>query len=247
MKKLFYYALRIMHYALSIALCALLFTGCGDSVTYKHLTHDEARQLLAKNPDAIILDVRTPEEYEKKHIPNAVLLPLDEIRKGNFKALPDKNQIILTYCWTGRRAQDAAQLLIDNGYKNVYEFGGLIDWTGKLEGSEIDTGYKHISQDDAREMLASDPAAILIDTRFPKDYEKRHIVGAVFVPLEAVIADNLPELPDKNAPIIAYCGDGNRARKTAKALVEKGYTNVYEMGGIIDWTGPVEGTDVESN
>lgn len=226
---------------LFVALCA----GCGENITYKHLTHDEARQMFAKNPSAIVLDVRTPDEYEKKHLPNAVSLPLEELRNGNLKALPDKNQIILIYCWTGRRAQDAAQFLVDKGYRNVYEFGGLVDWTGKLEGSEVDNAYKHITHQEAVEMLASDPTAILIDVRFPKDYEQKHIVGAVFVPLEAVLAENFENIPDKNAPIITYCGDGNRARKTAKALVEKGYTNVYEMGGIIDWTGPVEGTDVE--
>ena len=223
-----------------------LFTSCGDSVTYKHLTHDEARQLLAKNTDAIILDVRTPDEYEKKHIPKAKLLPLDELRKKNFIMIPDKNQTILTYCWTGRRAQDAAQILVDNGYKNVYEFGGLIDWTGKLEGSEIDAPYKTISQEEAVKMLAEDPNAKLLDCRFPKDYEMRHIVGAIHYPLEAAVADNFEKIPNKDDTLITYCGDGNRGRLTAKVLVEKGYKNVYTMGGIIDWTGPVEGTDVEN-
>lgn len=229
-----------------IILTLALFTGCGgeEKFTYKHLTQDEAKKMIADNPSAIILDVRTPDEYEKKHIPNAVLVPLDDLRNGKFEALPDKNQTIMTYCWTGRRAQDAAQILADKGYKNVYEFGGLVDWMGRLEGTEINQGYKHISQEEAVKMLAENPDAVLIDVRFPKDYEKRHIVGAVFVPLEAVIAENFENIPDKNAPIIAYCGDGNRAQKTAKALAEKGYTNVYEMGGIIDWTGPVEGTDV---
>ena len=233
--------------ALMILTLALL-TGCGgEKFTYKHLTQDEAKKMIADNPDAIVLDVRTQDEYEKKHIPHAVLVPLEDLRNGKFEALPDKNQTILIYCWTGRRAQDSAQILADKGYKNVYEMGGLVDWMGALEGTEINQGYKHISQEEAVQMLAENPDAVLIDVRFPKDYEKRHIVGAVFVPLEAVIAENFENIPDKNAPIIAYCGDGNRAQKTAKALAERGYTNVYEMGGIIDWTGPVEGTDVEGN
>ena len=96
-------------------------------------------------------------------------------------------------------------------------------------------------------MLATNPDAILIDCRFPKDYELKHITGAVFVPKEAVMAEDFSKIPDKDSTLILYCGDGNRAQKTAKALAEKGYTNVYEMGGIIDWTGPVEGTDVENN
>lgn len=223
---------------LIVALCA----GCGEKITYKHLTQDEAVKMIADKPDALVLDVRTADEFEKKHIPNAISVPLEELRSGNFSSMPDKNQTILIYCWTGRRAQDSAQILIDKGYKNVYEFGGLVDWTGPVVGVE---NYKHITHEEAQEILSSNPSATLIDCRFPKDYEARHIVGAVFVPKEAVMAEDFSKIPDKDAPIICYCGDGNRARQTAKLLVEKGYTKVYEMGGIIDWTGAVEGTDVQ--
>ena len=111
-------------------------TGCGGN-SYKHLTQEEAMKMIAENPDAIILDVRSRDEYEKKHIPNALLVPIDHLRIEKFDALPDKNQMILIYCWTGRRAEDAAKILADHGYKNVYEFGGLVDWTGAVEGTEL--------------------------------------------------------------------------------------------------------------
>lgn len=224
-----------------------MFTGCGEKATYKHVTFDQAQKVLADNPDGIIVDVRTVDEYEKKHIPHAANIPLENLREGKFEQIPDKNQTLLLYCWTGRRAQDAAQVLVDKGYKKVYEMGGIVDWTGKLEGTEVTTGYKQISQEEAMKILAEDPNAKLLDCRFPKDYELRHIPNAIHYPLEAAVADNFEKIPDKDAPLITYCGDGNRGRLTAKVLVEKGYTNVYTMGGIIDWTGPVEGTDVESN
>lgn len=114
----------------------ILFTGCGDS-GYKHITHEDAQLIIQSNPDAIILDVRTPEEFSKKHIPNAVLVPIEDVRGGKLSKLPDKNATILIYCWTGRRAEDAAELLIKRGYTNVYEFGGLVDWTGAVEGDEV--------------------------------------------------------------------------------------------------------------
>ena len=224
-----------------------MFTGCGEKATYKHVTFDQAQKVLADNSDGIIVDVRTVDEYEKKHIPHAVNIPLENLREGKFEQIPDKNQTLLLYCWTGRRAQDAAQVLVDKGYKKVYEMGGIVDWTGKLEGTEVNTGYKQISQEEAMKILAENPNAKLLDCRFPKDYELRHIPNAIHYPLEAAVADNFEKIPDKDAPLITYCGDGNRGRLTAKVLVEKGYTNVYTMGGIIDWTGPVEGTDVESN
>ena len=113
-----------------------LTSGCGGNEP-KHITQDEARAMMASSPDAIVLDVRTPEEYEKKHIPDALLVPIDDLRAGDFSKLPDKDAMILVYCWTGRRAEDAAKILVEHGYKRVYEFGGLVDWTGAVEGTEL--------------------------------------------------------------------------------------------------------------
>lgn len=234
MKKIFT-ALIVLVVALSI--------GCGGG-TYKHLTQDEAQKMIAENPNVIILDVRTQEEFDKKHIPNAVLVPLEDLKAGDFSKLPDKNATIIIYCRTGRRAEEASQILADKGYKNVYTMGGIVDWTGKLEGTEIAT-VKRISQEEAMKILAEDPKAKLLDCRFPKDYELRHIPGAINFPLEFAVAENFEKIPDKDAPLITYCGDGNRGGLTAKVLIERGYTNVYTMGGIIDWKGPVEGTAVD--
>ena len=217
-----------------------LATGCGGGVEPKHITQDEAKKIIASNPNAIILDVRTQEEYDKKHIPNALLVPIDDLKANDFSKLPDKDATILVYCWTGRRAEDSAKILADKGYKNVSDFGGLIDWTGEVE----EATYTQITQEEAVKMLAEDPNAKLLDCRFPKDYEMRHIIGAIHFPLEAAVAENFEKIPDKDAPLITYCGDGNRGRLTAKVLVEKGYTHVYTMGGIIDWKGEVEGTEV---
>lgn len=113
-----------------------LISGCGGN-DFKHITHDEARAMMASNPNAIVLDVRSLEEYEKKHIPDALLIPIDDLRAGDFSKLPDKGATILIYCWTGRRAEDAAKILVEHGYKNVYEFGGLVDWTGSVEGTDL--------------------------------------------------------------------------------------------------------------
>lgn len=91
---------------------------------------------MKSNPDAIILDVRTKAEFDKKHIPNALSVSVDELRSGDFRKLPDKDAVILIYCWTGRRAEDSAEILIEHGYKKVYEFGGLVDWNGAVEGGD---------------------------------------------------------------------------------------------------------------
>lgn len=118
-----------------IFMITIFCIGCSGS--YKHISQEEAVQMMKADSNIIVLDVRTQEEYDKKHIPGALLLPIEDIRKGNLEKLPDKNQKILIYCWTGRRAGASAQILADEGYKNIYEFGGLVDWTGEVEGSEV--------------------------------------------------------------------------------------------------------------
>lgn len=130
--------LRKVLIASLIVMVVTMGAGCGDEATFKHLTHDEARAMIASNPDVIILDVRTPQEFEKKHIVNAVLLPIEDLREGDFSKIPDKDATILIYCWTGRRAADSAQILIDNGYTNVYEMGGIVDWIGSVAGTELE-------------------------------------------------------------------------------------------------------------
>ena len=129
--------LKIISSFVAIIFVGIMFAGCTSN--YRTISQAEAQKILAGKKDYILLDVRTPEEYEKRRIPNAVLLPIAEIRAGNVVAtLPDKKQKILVYCWTGRRAEDASAMLVKMGYSNVINIGGLVDWTGEVEGTEVD-------------------------------------------------------------------------------------------------------------
>lgn len=127
--------LKIFSSLVIIFFAANILAGCAPN--FKAISHEDAQEILAKEKDYILLDVRTIAEYKKKHLPHAILLPIEEIKKGNVaEVLPDKNQKILVYCWTGRRAEDAAAILFNMGYKNVVNLGGIVDWTGELEGDE---------------------------------------------------------------------------------------------------------------
>lgn len=79
--------------------------------------------------EVTILDVRTAQEYAEGYIPNAVNLPNEEIGKEPPELLPDKDEILLVYCRSGRRSKEAADKLVAMGYTQVYDFGGIIDWT----------------------------------------------------------------------------------------------------------------------
>ena len=88
----------------------------------------------AEETDYIILDVRTPEEFAEKHIPNAINVPNETIGENEIPELPRKDQMILVYCRSGNRSKQASEKLVKLGYTNIYEFGGINDWTGETVG-----------------------------------------------------------------------------------------------------------------
>ena len=111
--------------------CLLLLYGCAapkKAAEYKKITAAEAKELLDKQEGAILLDVRTKEEFDQGHIPNALLLPNTEIKKQAGEKLPDKNALILVYCRSGNRSKSASEELLAMGYTQVYDFGGINDW-----------------------------------------------------------------------------------------------------------------------
>ena len=99
-----------------------------EKVTYEQITAKEAKEIMDNETGYLILDVRTEEEYASGHIENAIRIPDYEIEARAEQELADKEQLILVYCRSGRRSKGAAQKLSEMGYRNVKEFGGIIDW-----------------------------------------------------------------------------------------------------------------------
>lgn len=92
------------------------------------ISPEEAKENLDANSDIILLDVRTQLEYDSEHIAEAVLLPLDDISEKANEVIPEQEKIYYVYCRSGNRSATAAQLLVDMGYENIYDLGGIIDW-----------------------------------------------------------------------------------------------------------------------
>ena len=97
--------------------------------SYREVTSREAADLI-KNEGPIILDVRTQNEYNRGHLPNSVLIPVQEIQR-RYKELSNyKDREILIYCATGNRSTVASKILIDNGFKHIVNMrGGIYDWS----------------------------------------------------------------------------------------------------------------------
>ena len=119
-----------------------ILTGCGntDSVQnteqktgYKQVSMEEGLELMEADSDYILLDVRRDDEFEEGHIPGAINIPNESIGKEEIAELPDKDQTIYVYCRSGNRSKQASQKLVDLGYTDVIEFGGIIDYSGEIE------------------------------------------------------------------------------------------------------------------
>ena len=100
---------------------------------YVNITAEEAKQIMDSEEGYIILDVRTQEEYDQGHIPGAILIPDTEVKVTAEDVLTDKDQLILVYCRSGRRSKLASEILVELGYTNIKEFGGIIDWPYEIE------------------------------------------------------------------------------------------------------------------
>ena len=122
-----------------LLLAVMMLTACGQDkennqgVVYVNITAEEAKQIIDSEEGYIILDVRTQEEYDQGHIPGAILIPNTEIEARAEEVLTDKDQLILVYCRSGRRSKIAAEALLELGYTNIKEFGGIIDWPYETE------------------------------------------------------------------------------------------------------------------
>lgn len=106
------------------------------SVVMETIYPDKAKVLMESEKDYIILDVRNEDEYKNDgHFKNAVLIPLPELSDRAVTELKDKNQLIFVYCRSGRRSFAAAKELVELGFTNVKDIGGINHWpySDKLE------------------------------------------------------------------------------------------------------------------
>ena len=110
----------------------IVFKGEND-LTYQQITPKQAKEIMDSEEDIIILDTREQDEFDEGHIPGAILIPYTEIENKAEEVIPNKDQLILVYCRSGRRSKIASESLVKLGYTNVKEFGGIIDWPYEVE------------------------------------------------------------------------------------------------------------------
>ena len=119
---------------ISVMLIFVCIAGCTQNdIGYISISAEQAKELMDKSENYIILDVRTKEEFDEIHIPNAMLIPDTEIADRAEDELTDKDQLIFVYCRSGNRSKKASAILVEMGYTNIKEFGGIKDWPYETE------------------------------------------------------------------------------------------------------------------
>lgn len=135
---------------LLVVLClilSILLTACtagNDSVfmnqsenSYQRITAEKAKEMMDAG-NVVVVDVRTAEEYQEAHISGAVLVPYESMGDTLLDALPDEDAILLVYCRSGSRSKQASEKLIELGYTQVYDFGGIVDWPYERESGDME-------------------------------------------------------------------------------------------------------------
>ena len=124
---------RLLPLVLSLTLLSSCGTRTGSSAGYRQISMDEAVKTMKDEENYIILDVRRPDEYSEGHIPGAINVPNEEIGSAEIAELPDKSQLILVYCRSGRRSKEASEKLVKLGYTGIVEIGGIQDYEGEIQ------------------------------------------------------------------------------------------------------------------
>ena len=125
-----------LHNIASILLLAALFFGCSsivDKDVSGYRSAEGLAELIESGEPYLLIDVRTAEEYKDGYIPSAQNIPHGEIVEGLQALGAAKDDVIILYCRSGMRSERAYSSLLQEGYINIVNFGGVLDWPGELE------------------------------------------------------------------------------------------------------------------
>jgi len=103
-------------------------TDATSGASYSKVTPKEAKERLDSEDEIILLDVRTKQEYNSGHIEDSILIPVSDLKEDAEDVLKDKETPIIIYCRSGNRSATASKILLDLGYKKVYDLGGINKW-----------------------------------------------------------------------------------------------------------------------
>ncbi len=252
---------------LSLFICSMFYITANaqlgqrfDNTNYKAIYFKEACQLMASNPDLVLLDVRSPGEYadSSKYITSnigrlkgAINISIDSVDKHFIDLKAYKNKTILVYCSHSQRSRSVSKFLADSGFKSVYSLNGgmtLVNETPDADfpckASLFTTAmpYKFMGPGDAVAFIR-DKNNVIIDVRPASQFNGTdtaefanvgRIKIAVNVPLSTLDAAMAGLAKYKNSPVLVYELNSNAAMQAAIQLTKAGFKNVNVLFGGLD-------------
>lgn len=192
-----------------------------ETAKIKTMTGEElVKQNSGKEKDKVlIIDVRSPEEYKAGHIQHAININIEEFEERLSEIEDLKDFPIITYCNTGKKSGQAAEILVNNGFKDVTNAAGVKEFEYEL------VHYVDIRGAAFQKLIDENSDIVLVDVRAEDQVKEEGMIeGAINVPFDAIEA-NLDKLP-KDKTIALYCNTGTKSADVAKQLEALGYENV---------------------
>lgn len=205
------------------------------------ITAEELKEKIDSNNDNfVIVDIQTVDNYLKKHIPNALSMPQEELAR-RYKELPKDKEIIVTSAGkqvdTCDSCKQGARTLISLGFSNTKNFKeGVLGWESKgypvIAGSEVT--YKNIDVDKLKLKIDDQEDILIIDVRDEAEFNKEHIKGATYISFENILAEK-EDLP-REKEIIIYDKAGFRSKLVTESLVKEGFLSATNLlDGFKKW------------
>ncbi len=176
---------------------------------------------VAKTKDAnttLVVDVRTPEEFQEGAFPASVNIPLDELMHRYKELGNDKTREVVVYCASGARSAYAQRQLAQLGYSNVKNGGGIAAMMANRKAKP------------SAENSSTGP--LVIDVRTSEEFESGAYPRAINIPLDE-LQMRINELVSKSREITLYCASGARSAYGQRVLQQQGFTNVKNGGGLM--------------
>lgn len=228
---------RTVFIAVSVVFFALFGTACGQEkqggtssiLAMKGAELDAIMNDKAEKERFFVLDVREKSEYDEGHVRYAVNISLNDLAgKLNYiDDLKDKNVVVI--CRSGRRSRAAAEILLKNGFKHLFNADGVAMYPYGTLTQIANVRGKQLQE------LAKTGKYSIVDAREQDDYNAGHLQGAISANADTV-SQKAVELP-KNKPVLTYCYSGNRSFAAAEQLAALGYTVINSLDGTKEYTG----------
>ena len=179
----------------------------------------EEKTVTVNENSVLIVDVRTVQEFLSGAYPDAVNIPLDDLMYRRDELGNNLNREIVVYCASGGRSAYAQKQLMQIGFTNVTNGGGLSQMMSRRN-----------AQPSAPKAVSAEP--IIVDVRTPGEFAGGAYPGAKNIPLDE-LPSRINELGDKSRDITVYCASGARSAYAQRMLMQMGYADVKNGGGLM--------------